>query len=252
MKIAVQSGPAALGGALPLPTSVRLLADHLDAVLAMAEDLSSERLDLGSRQADDPRPTGMHALVASQRQLGEFVRAVRTLELAMVARLIQARKLAGDLRRSHPSLRPLVQLFHAGTIAVEQAVADVGKGRTETFGAGEAAMEFLRSRLIIDPTAPGLVGLDAIVVDERTMLLGQLRLGTLMDLVATFLDKLDDLFDLYPDATASGLAVGADEDGEGGASVPLEHAPDLADGVTIVRAAAEPPLAVSPDDKRQG
>lgn len=226
---------------MPLPASVTLLADHLDSILAMGEDLLVLRQTLDRRPPGDPRPVSMHALVVAQRALGDFVRQVRTLELAMTARLVQARKLALDFKRSYPAMARIAGLFHAGTAIIEDAVDASRSALADRFDTGEAAMDFLRSRAIIDADAPGLAGLDAVYVSEDVLLLGRLRLGTTMDLVARFLDTLDAAFDLYPQSGDSGLAIPSRAIVE--PTVPLRHAPDAA---MAVAPTSEPPK-VDPD-----
>ena len=225
MRFAATSLSPRAGRSLPLPASVTLLADHIDSILAMGEDLLALRQTLDRRAAGDPRPAAMHALVVAQRALGDFVRQVRTLELGMTARLVQARKLALDVKRSTPSIGHVAALFHGGTAVIEDAVDVSRRALAQRFDHGEAAIDFIRSRAIIATDAPGLAGLDVVHVSEDTMLLGQLRLGTLMDLVARFLDTLDAAFDLYPDAGGSSLVVLA---AAGEPSAPLQHAPDTA------------------------
>lgn len=214
-----------IGSPLPLPPSVKLLADHLDAVLAMGEDLLALRQPLDRRVDGDPRPVAMHALVVQQRQVIDFVKAVRTLELGMTARLLQARKLAVEFRRSQTSMKTVVDLFHGGTAVIEDA-DEVASAVVERFDTGEAAMAFLRTRAIIAADAPGLVGTESLGVSEDALMLGQIRLGAIMDLVARFLDALDAVFDLYPEASDSGLQLPAYE--ESASAPPLRHAPETA------------------------
>lgn len=227
MTLAVPTGPLRIGSPLPSPPSVKLLADHLDTVLAMGEDLLALGLQLERRAEGDPRPIGMHALVVQQRQVIEFVKAARILELGMTARVLQARKLAIAFRRSQPSMKAVVDLFHGGTAVIEDA-DEVASAVVERFDTGEAAMAFLRSRAIIAADAPGLAGSDALVIGEDALLLGQIRLGAMMDLVARFLDALDAVFDLYPAAAASGLELPVHE--ESASAPPLRHAPETASG----------------------
>lgn len=225
MKLAATSATPRTGRPLPLPASVTLLADHLDAVLAMGEDLLALRQVLDRRAPGDPRPVSMHALVVAQRGLGDFVRQVRTLELAMTARIVQARKLAEEFKRSYVSMAGVADLFRGGTAVIADAVDASRSVLADRFDTGEAVMAFVASRGIIAADAPGLAGLDAVHVSEDTLLLGTLRLGTVMDVVARFLDTLDAAFDLYPQTGDSGLAVPAAP--LDGPSLPLAHAPDV-------------------------
>ena len=78
------------------PTAgIYLLRDHLDAALAMGEDLLTEKAQL----AEPTQHLTVSRLARQNRDVGEFLKNVRTLELAMTARLLQARNRAEDLRR---------------------------------------------------------------------------------------------------------------------------------------------------------
>ena len=45
-----------------------------------------------------------------------------------------------------------------------------------------------------------------LAVSEEYLVAARIRLGTLLDLVATFLDTLDMMFDLYPETAADPIA----------------------------------------------
>ncbi|HZT49798.1 MAG TPA: hypothetical protein VFA64_17635 [Hyphomicrobiaceae bacterium] len=175
------------------PPAVYLLGDHLDAALAMGEDLMTEKVAL----PDVLEPLTTARVVRQNRELAQFLSSVRTLELTMTARLLQARKRAEEVRRHDSRLKPLVSLFVAGTAPLVDAANDLGDTTTRDFETGDTAFAFLRSRGLIARDAPGLGGLDRLAVDEEYLVAGRIRLGTLLDLVATFLDSLDLMFDLY-------------------------------------------------------
>jgi hypothetical protein len=198
--------PAA--SAQPTHPNAYLLGDHLDAALAMGEDLLTEKVALA-----DPRQQLTTArLVRQNRELAEFLATVRTLELGMTARLMQARKLAEDIRRRESRLKPFVALFVAGTAPLADAAAELGDTTTRDFTTGDTASAFLRSRGLIARDAAGLDGLAQLGVSEEYLVAGRIRLGTLLDLVATFLDTLDLIYDLYrePESPATAEAVAAD------------------------------------------
>jgi hypothetical protein len=148
---------------------IYLLGDHLDAALAMGEDLLTEKAQLAE-------PTE-HLTVT---RLGR-----------------QNRDIADELRRAEHRLRPLIALFAAGTAALEDAAAELGDTTEHDFATGAVASAFLRSRGLIARDAAGLQGLAELKVSEDYLVAGRIRLGTLLDLVATFLDTLDLMFDLY-------------------------------------------------------
>jgi len=188
-------------GTTPERTIIYLLGDHLDAALALGEDLLAERLAL-----IDAVETPNHArLLRHNRALNEFLAAVRCLELAMMARLLEARRRADQLKRQGSRLKPLIALLIAGTAPLVDAAAELGDTSTRDFDSGDTASAFLRSRNLIARDAAGFEGLAELTVSEEYLVAGRIRLGTLLDLIATFLDTLDDLFELYPEEAALGM-----------------------------------------------
>jgi hypothetical protein len=172
---------------------IYLLGDHLDAALAMGEDLLTEKVTLAGVEEQ----LDMVRLVQQNRELAEFLTSVRTLELTMTARLLQARKRAEEMRRRETKLRPLIALFVGGTAPLVDAALELGDTTTRDFDTGDTAFAFLRSRGLMERDAAGLAQLSELAVSEDYLVAGRIRLGTLMDLVATFLDTLDLLYDLY-------------------------------------------------------
>ena len=176
--------------------SIYLLGDHLDAALAMGEDLLTEKVALDTPAGKSPLRDWMR----QNRDLNDFLTTVRTLEYAMTARLLQARKRAEDLKRSETRLRPLIALFVAGTAPLADAADELGDTDARDFDSADAALTFLRGRGLLAADAAGLEGLPRLAIGEDYQIAGRIRLGTLLDLVATFLDTLDLLFDIYADA----------------------------------------------------
>jgi hypothetical protein len=185
--------------------SIYLLGDHLDAALAMGEDLLTEKVAL----ADPAQPLSMARLVRQNRELSDFLTTVRTLELSLTARLLQARKRAEEMRRREVRLKPLIALFVAGTAPLVDAAMELGDTTLRDFDTGDTAFAFLRSRALIARDAAGLERLSELRVGEDYLVAGRLRLGTLLDLVATFLDSLDLLYDLYGEPATAEASPGA-------------------------------------------
>jgi hypothetical protein len=179
---------------------IYLLSDHLDAALAMGEDLLTEKVAL----ADAAEQLVMARLVRQNRELAEFLATVRKLELSLTARLLQARRRAEELRRKEIRLKPLIALFVAGTGPLVDAAMELGDTTVHDFETGDTAFSFLRSRGVIARDAAGLEGLAQLAVSEDYLVAGRIRLGTLMDLVATFLDTLDLLYDVYGEPAQPG------------------------------------------------
>lgn len=172
--------------------SLYLLKDHLDAALALGEDLLSAELTL----AASDRP-GLRDWIRQTRGLDAFVASLRTTEYAMTARLLQARKRAADLRRSDSRLKPLIALFVAGTAPLVDAAAELGDADARSFDGADAALAFLRSRALLAEDAAGLELVSHLAVGEDYRVAGRIALGSLLDLVATFLDSLDTLYELH-------------------------------------------------------
>ncbi|MBX9590230.1 MAG: hypothetical protein K2X43_13060 [Hyphomonadaceae bacterium] len=184
--------------------SIYLLGDHLDAALAMGEDLLTEKVALDTPAGTSPLRDWMR----QNRDLNDFLATARTLEYAMTARLLQARKRAEELKRGESRLRPLIALFVAGTAPLADAAAEFGDTDARDFQSADAALTFLRSRGLIAQDAAGLEGLSRLAISEDYQIAGRIRLGTLLDLIATFLDTLDLLFDLYAEPADAADAGG--------------------------------------------
>ncbi len=185
----------------PRHPSLYLLGDHLDAALAMGEDLMTERVAL----ADATQNLTMARLVRQNRELAEFLATVLTLELSLTARLLQARKRAEEMKRHESRLKPHISLFVAGTDVLVQAAEALGDTKSQDFDTGDTASAFLRSRGLIARDAAGLERLTQLCVSEDYLVAGRIHLGTLLDLVATFLDTLDLLFELYDEPRVGAL-----------------------------------------------
>jgi hypothetical protein len=176
--------------------AIYLLVDHLDAALALGEDLLTEKVAfIGPSQ-----PLTQARLEKQSRDLAAFVGTVRTLELAMTARVLQARRRAEELKRDQVSLKPLITLFVASTAQLVDAAAEFGDMTAHQFDTGDVALSFLRSRGIIARDTSGLDRLPGVAVSEDYLVAARIRLGTLLDLLATFLDALDLVCQLYPEA----------------------------------------------------
>jgi len=169
--------------------SLYLLRDNLEATLALGEDLLSAELTLPAQD----RP-GLRDWIRQTRDLDGFLGSLRTLEYAMTARLLQARKWAEDLRRSDARLKPLIALFAAGTVPLVDAAAELGDTDARDFDCDDAALTFLRRRGMLAPDAAGLELVSRFAVGEDYQVAGRIGLGPLLDLAATFLDTLDTLY----------------------------------------------------------
>lgn len=180
-----------LSAGVPAPAVVYLLADHLDAALAAGEDLLKSSLcwNGGDARAD--------TLASSRRAEREAFDAVRTLEMILFARLLKSRECARDLAKVDSFFKSIASLYTSGTTIVADASEEMADEITYAFDAGNGVTAYLRTRglLAADEAAP----LEAaeLKLSEQFLVAGRMRLGTLLDLIATFLDTLETHFELY-------------------------------------------------------
>ena len=178
-----------------LPPGIALVADHLDAVLAIGEDLLGERLppraDLDEVDAD-----------GAPFALDQFVRQLRQREAALLLRLLQCRRLLVDGGAGGRTLKSAATLFRAQTDALSELIAKATREEARAIPAPVDSLSYLRSRSVIAPEAAQLSPFEAAGATEAFRVGGVAPLGAIMDMVAALLDLLDSHFDLYGDDEA--------------------------------------------------
>lgn len=189
--------PATLAPFVAAPPAIYLLAEHLDAVLAVGEDLvalvppvaPTERLD-GDRLTD--------MLAAELR----FIAEIEALETKLLARVLQARVRALEVARIDPRFRQIVGLFVSGTAVCLAAVDRHGPaGRAARRDAvPEDRVTFLAERALLDPLSSAALPRRP---DAAFRALGVIEIGPLLDLVATFLSTLEVHYELFDAADAA-------------------------------------------------
>ncbi len=136
--------------------------------------------------------------IASRRAARrEQLDTVKTLEMIVAARVLKSRERAEELAKRDPRFRPMAKLYASGTATVVEAAAELGYQQQSDFDTGRDVLAYLRGR--------GLVGSDLACPTEGArlevgddFLIGRhIRLGTLMDLAAMFLDTLETHYDLF-------------------------------------------------------
>ena len=123
------------------------------------------------------------------------------MELAIVARMLQARLRATEVRYLHPRFAPLIGLFIGCTAALADAAAGLEGGLGDTSAtalmSGPDVRAFLISRGLLEASAPSLAMLAELTASEDYLLAERIHLGTLMDMISSLLDAMDFAFDLY-------------------------------------------------------
>lgn len=186
-----------LGMSLPPNSSVSLLADHLDMTLAAGEDLLAERL---APPADQVEP------MQSATALAEFVQRLLRHEAAIVAHMLQARRLAGSLQGLPAPVRPVVALMLSSTASVLSLISTFGGASNAAFESGGDAVAFLRSRGLVAADAADRPRFTELSVGDDYRIGATVQLGPLLDVTAASLDALDLAFGLYPEPEADEAA----------------------------------------------
>ena len=177
---------------LPAPAVVYLLADHLDAALAAGEDLLKSTL---SWNGGDARASDL--LASSRRAEREAVDAVRKLELLLLTRVLKSRESARDLAKAESFFKSIAGLYTSGTAIVADAAQEMADETAYAFDAGDGVTAYLRSRGLIAAEEAAPLEAALLPVTEDLLIAGRMPLGTLLDLIATFLDTLETHYELY-------------------------------------------------------
>jgi hypothetical protein len=180
------------------PTAVYLLADHLDAALAAGEDLAAEQFAV----AIPAGVMGVEAIAAAVDDRRRYIERVRGLELTLIARVLEARKRADELKRIDIRFKRIAMAFESGTVALVDAVADLGDMSVKDFHDAGCTLAFLRERTMIPDDAASLSGIETLAVTDTFRIAGRIELAPLLDLVATFLDTLELHYEVFAAAEA--------------------------------------------------
>lgn len=186
-----------------IPPNVYLLADNLDAALAAGEDLThSSTTWLGGPGKDSIE-------LARQRAIErEELSRIRSLEEVLVARVLRSRERAEDIGRHDPRFGAVARLYTGGTALLIEAVGELGDTTHRDFETADGAVAYLRSRGMIEIEEPAPQPGTTLHVTEDFLVARRLRLGSLMDLVAMFLDALEVYYDLFGDGPVDDVLPG--------------------------------------------
>jgi hypothetical protein len=123
--------------------------------------------------------------------------AIRTLEMIAVARILKSRERAAELAKADQHVKPIAKLFNGGTALLLDAIKELGDPAAHDFDAGDGITSYLRTRGLIAPDIAAPDEAQELALTEEFLIGGRIPLGTLMDLVAMFLDTLEIHYDLY-------------------------------------------------------
>lgn len=207
-----------------IPPTIYLLADNLDAALAAGEDLLTSSVVWTG--GTDKSGEAIARARADQRALLEIM---RTLEQVLLARVLKSRERAEDIGRRDPRFGTVARLYTAGTATLIEAVGEFGDTTAHDFNNGDGILAYLRSRGLIAGDQASPHDGETLAAGEEFLIARRIRLGTLLDLVAMFLDTLETHYDLFSDEAPTdellpGEAPLSEEPRTTGAAVPLGDA----------------------------
>jgi hypothetical protein len=171
-----------------VPAAAYMLADHLDAALAAGEDIlvAGRRTQLNHADA----PGGRVALRSG-------IELIRSLELAMITRVLKAREWSKTLDKADSRFRLIGALFQSGTVPLVDALAEFADATEADFATGDGMTAYFRSRGIIDAEAPGLDRVSGPLLTDSFRVTGRIEIEPLLDLLASYLDALETQFVLF-------------------------------------------------------
>lgn len=179
-----------------VPAATYLLADHLDAALAIGEDLARVGRSYPWRLAREGED--ILDLRAEQRRT---IERIRLLELALIVRLIKARERAQQLAEAEDNFKALARLYVSTTGILLDAVEECADQSTIDFDTGDGLTAYLRSRALLAKDVAGIDEATAFAVTDDFLVARRMPLGVLLDLSATFLEALEAQYELYAGAT---------------------------------------------------
>lgn len=177
-----------------IPPNVYLLADNLDAALAAGEDIMKSVLVWETGNGLDGETIARNR--AAQRAV---LQNVRSLEQILVARVLKSRERSEEIAKRDPRFATVARLYNAGTAILIEAVGEFGDPDSLDFENGGGAVSFLRTRGLLPNESPGPTEGQIFSFRDDVLVAGRIRLGTLLDLVAMYLDTLETHFDLFSD-----------------------------------------------------
>lgn len=174
-------------------TAVPLLVDHLEDILSLTQRLRGVEL----RLAQPEEAISGEALIHEVAAVADFVERLSGLELALAARVEQARSWAEVVGKQDSTVRPITQLYLSGTQALVDMMPRLLDPAEESFHHGNLALPFLRRRQVIEPLADCLETMGPLQVGDGYRVFGIVPLGDLEESSHALLTTLDARYQIY-------------------------------------------------------
>lgn len=190
----------------PAPASVYLLAGHLDAALAIGEDLNKVHYGWPG-----PSPRELEDIAANRAGQRNAVERIRMLELMLLSRILIGREWAADLTSKNESFGAIARLYVSSTAILADAAEECADSTEIDFDTGDGLTAYVRSRGLIAADAPALDDASPLAVNDDLLVARRFRLGLLLDLVSTFLNALEGEYDLFVEIKNNGEPASIDQ-----------------------------------------
>lgn len=171
----------------PAQAARALLGDHLEAALAHCEALQSASILLGASLSTGA--TGRE-LLSQHCAVTLFVRELKTRELAIGLRLIQARAVAAATAKNDPACRPLALLVRSGSALLVEAAADTGRRISHDL-ADTSDLAYLASRGLVPAMTVALSSAETLTLDDAFLVFGLTPLSEVIAFLNRALDGLE-------------------------------------------------------------
>lgn len=189
-----------------VPPVITLLSEHLDQVLAAAEDLAKLQLPPRDRctaggdetAAADQQEEAESGSEAAPETVDDFVQRAQRLELSVAMRVLCAREYARELKRQDARFGKIADLFLGGTNPLADSLQTIAEPAGNLFETGGCPVGYLKDRGLIAKDAAAPDPFKPLVAGEEFRIVSKVELGALMDLVASFLDAIEIHYDVFP------------------------------------------------------
>lgn len=185
----------------PDADAAHLLADHLEAVLGLADELKA----LSYTPYATTAAATSEQILDDLARLAAFVERMRVIELAIAAKLSHARRSADRLARIDQRLRSIAILFHSGTASLADALPRLTDASERAFNHADEPIVFLKRRAMLQVERATLEGIAGLKPDDGFLLLSAVSLGALVELTEACLTALDTHYGIY-EAEGDGAA----------------------------------------------
>ncbi len=176
-----------------METAVHVLAVHLDGLLDIADVLLSSNFI--PKCLSDRAETA--EILRYNTVLRGFVEELRTLELALLTKLHQARQWCQHLAKLDKKSRCSSRLFMAGTQTLCDVMLKTADRSAQTFDDGDQVLCYLKDRCLLATDVLSVDDIKRVEVNENFLLCGWVPIHVFLNSLEAYLTALDLEYRLY-------------------------------------------------------